>query len=242
MVKKIVIVSLSLCLFVPMVIAMGGPAPKKAETPAIEGKLALAEKVFLVDNFESGSIKLPREWWTFDLPKVEAVENKGLTSGDEKVATEVGVYSMLLHGSAKSWYAGGCGTYLAKEGQDLSRYNNFSLDIFGNGPGSGSLKIELADDDNNNWQVEQDPAKNYALTRDDKFSYDVKIDWQGWKRVSIPLADFTDENPMVGDDIWNPGQSNGSGGLLQVQFVALASTEQGQVNFNVDNISLTAGQ
>jgi hypothetical protein len=239
--KRTIVFVLALALLVPAVLAFGGPAPKKLETPAAVAPVSLAEKVFLIDNFESGSIKSPREWWTFDLPKVEAVSNKELKGGDELIAAEVGNFSLLLNGPAKNWYGGGCGTYIAKEGQDLSKYTNFSLDIFGTGPASGTLKIELADDDNNNWQVEQDPAKNYALTKDDKFVYEVKIDWNGWKRVSIPLADFTDENPLVGDDIWNPAQTNGSGGLLQVQFVTLASSEKGKVNFNVDNISLTTG-
>jgi hypothetical protein len=60
--------------------------------------------------------------------------------------------------------------------------------------------------------------------------------------VAIPLADFTDDNPMVGDDIWNPGQINGSGGLLQMQIICLASSDKGRVDFNLDNIQLTTGE
>lgn len=242
--KKMLMVSLALCLLTSVGLALGGPAPKTTDNtkPTAEAPLALAEKVFLIDDFESGSLKSPRDWWTFDLARAVAVDNRELTGGDEKVAVEVEKYSMLLNGPAKSWYAGGCGTYLAKEGQDLARYNNISLDIFGRGPNCGTLKIELVDDDNNNWQVEQDVAKNYALTKDDKFTYEVKVDWQGWRRVSVPLADFTDGNPLIGDDTWNPHQQNGSGGLLQVQFVTLANSEKGTVNFNVDNVALTVGQ
>ena len=139
---------------------------------------------------------------------------------------------------AKSWYAGGCGSYIAKEGIDLSKYNNFVIDVYGNGAGSGTIKVELYDDDNKNWQVEQDATNGYAAIYDDKFSYEVKVDWNGWKRVSIPFADFVDENPMVGDDVWNPQQVGASGGLLQVQFVCLATSEKGKVNVNADNISL----
>ncbi|MGB9613172.1 MAG: hypothetical protein ACPL4K_03235, partial [Candidatus Margulisiibacteriota bacterium] len=150
-----------------------------------------------------------------------------------------GNYSLGLSGMAKNWYAGGCGTYLAKERQDLSKYTNLRLDIYGNGPGSGTLKIELFDDDNNNWQVEQDPAKNYAPIYDDKFTYEIRVDWTGWKRVSIPIADFADENPLIGDDVWNPFQTGGSGGLLQMQFICLASSDKGKVNYQVDNVMLT---
>jgi hypothetical protein len=236
--KKAILVSMVLCFGVSISLAMGGPAPKKPEAKAP----ALAEKVFLIDDFESGSIKSPREWWTFELGKAEASSNKDLKEGDSKIAGSVGNYSFLLTGTAKNWYAGGCGTYIAKENQDLSRYTNFSLDIYGHGPGSGTLKIELFDDDNKNWQAEQDPAKNYAPIYDDKFVYEVRVDWNGWKRVSIPLADFTDENPMVGDDVWNPAQVGGSGGLLQLQFICLGSTDKNKINYNVDNVMLTSGE
>jgi hypothetical protein len=238
---SVLVIVASLLLMAPSG-AMGGPAPQKPEAAKVEAPISLAEKVFLVDNFESGSIKSPREWWTFGLEKTEAVSNKELKGGDEMVVGEVGSFSLLLSGKAKNWYGGGCGTYLAKEGQDLSKYTTFQIDIYGNGPGSGSLKVELADDDNNNWQAEQDPANNYALTKDDKFAYEIKVDWTGWKRISVPLADFVDENPGVGDDIWNPQQTNGSGGLLQMQFVCLGSSEKGRINFNVDNVSLTTGK
>jgi len=233
----IFLVLVSWLLVIESVGAMGGPAPKKPEEA--KPPVVLAEKVFLIDNFESGSLKSPREWWTFDIEKAQIASNKELKAGDEKVASQVGNYSLLLSGMAKNWYAGGCGTYLAKEKQDLSKYNYLSLDIYGNGPGSGTLKIELLDDDNNNWQVEQDPAKNYAPVYDDKFVYEVKVDWTGWKRVLIPIADFSDENPLIGDDIWNPYQLGGSGGLLQMQFICLASTDKGKVNYNVDNVMLT---
>lgn len=235
--KRPVLLCFMFCVLCSMIWAMGGPAPKKPEEA--KAPVALAEKVFLIDNFESGSLKYPREWWTFDIEKAQPSSNKDLTMGDPKVASEVGNYSLLLSGMAKNWYAGGCGTYLAKENQDLSKYNTFSLDIYGNGPGSGTLKIELFDDDNNNWQVEQDPAKNYAPVYDDKFVHEVRVDWTGWKRVAIPIADFSDENPLVGDDIWNPQQVGGSGGLLQMQFICLASSDKGKVNYNIDNVMLT---
>ena len=217
--------------------ASGGPAPQRPGA-----KPVLTEKLFLIDDFESGSIKSPREWWTFDIEKAGAVSNSDLKSGDEKVASQVGNYSLVLSGLAKNWYAGGCGTYLAKENQDLVRYSFFQLDVYGNGPDSGTLKVELLDDDNKNWQVEQDPAKSYAPVHDDKFVHDIRVDWNGWKRLTIPLADFVDDNPGVGDDIWNPQQLAGSGGLLQMQFVCVANTDKGKVNFNIDNISLTNGE
>lgn len=221
-------------LIIAPVGAMGGPAP----TPK-EKVVTVKEGVLLIDDFESGSLKAPREWWTFDIRKAEIASNKTLTAGDKEVAGMVGNYSLLLQGDATNWYAGGCGTYLAKERQDLSKYNSLQLDIYGNGPGSGTVKIELFDDDNKNWQVEQDPARAYAPIYDDKYVYDIRVDWNGWKREIIPLDDFVDDNPGVGDDVWNPQQVGGSGGLLQMQFICIAGTEKGSVNYNVDNVSLT---
>ena len=214
--------------------AMSGPAPTKPTEAA--APVALAEQVFMIDDFESGSLKSPRDWWTFDIKKAAIAENKALTGGE---SWDVGKYSLALNGPAKNWYVGGCGTYIAKEAQDLSKYNTFSLDVFGRGAGSGTIKVELYDDDNNNWQIEQDQAKAYAPIYDDKWVYEVKVDWDGWKRVAIPIADFVDDNPNVGDDIWNPQQLNGSGGLLQLQFVCLATTDKGEVNVNPDNLMLT---
>jgi hypothetical protein len=224
------------------VCAMGGPAPQKQAGGGAGSVLGPQNGNYLIDNFESGSLKQPREWWTFDINKAEVAPNSALKMGDEKVAAEVGNYSLLLSGPVKNWYAGGCGTYLAKEKQDLTKYNAFQADIYGNGPGSGTIKVELIDDDNNNWQVEQDPNKSYAPIYDDRFVYEIRVDWNGWKRVNIPFADFTDDNPGVGDDVWNPQQTGASGGLLQTQFICIGSTDKGTVNYNVDNVMLTTSE
>jgi hypothetical protein len=240
--KKLIGASLFLCLAASLVLAMGGPAPKKPAAEVPSAAPVLAEKVFLIDNFESGSIKSPREWWTFDLQKAEAVSNKALSGGDDKVAGLVGDYSLAMSGMAKSWYAGGVGTYVAKEAQDLSKYTNFAMDVYGKGPGSGTIKIEVIDDDNNNWVVETDPSKNSIPTKDDRWVYEVKVDWDGWKHVSVPFTDFVVDNPGAGDGIWNPQQSNGSGGLLQVQYICIATTDTGKVDLNVDNVALTMGE
>ncbi|NQT30429.1 MAG: hypothetical protein HQ596_07640 [Candidatus Saganbacteria bacterium] len=218
--------------------AMAGPAPDSEKVVVEEVVVVETAGAFLIDNFESGSLKYPREWWIFEIEEGEVVSNSGLTGGDPKVAAEVGSYSLLLKGPATDWYAGGCGTYLAQPKVNLSQYNTYQLDIYGNGPGSGSIKIEIIDDDNNNWEVEQDPANNYVPIYDDRIIYDVRVDWNGWQRVSIPLDDFVDDNPGVGDDIWNPEQIGGSGGFLQTQFICIAPKGDGSVNYNVDNIML----
>jgi hypothetical protein len=230
----VTLLSFFLLLVVSSVQAFGGPAPKpSAPVSGLKGNS------FLIDNFESGSLKTPRDWWVFDLRKAEAISNFGLDQGEKKVVSEIGRYSLHLAGEATNWYAGGCGTYFAKENQDLSAFNYLQFDAYGFGEGSGNLKIELLDDDNNNWQVEQDAARGYAPTNDDKFVYSLTIDWTGWKRISIPLSDFVDDNPGVGDNIWNPTQANGSGGLLQLQFICVTPKEKGKIDFYLDNVYLT---
>lgn len=223
-----------------LVYAMGGPSPeKKAETKVEQTKGAdkpavMAEKIFPIDNFESGSLKAPRDWWVFDV-KAEIVSTDLLKAGEK---LDVGSKSLALSGAATSFYVGGLGTYLAKEGQDLSKYNAIQVDIYGSGTDSGSLKLELYDDDNGNWQIEQDKTRNFAPLYDDKWGYEVKIDWAGWKRVTIPMENFVDENPSVGDDIWNPQQNNNSGGSLQLQLISIATKSKGKVAFDLDNIAL----
>ncbi|MBN2058698.1 MAG: hypothetical protein JW782_07865 [Candidatus Saganbacteria bacterium] len=237
---------------------MGGGSPEKtgvvdeyneypgSETPAATepAPAAVAPTIssgssHIISDFESGSLKSPQEWWTFDIKTAAVVPNTAYTGGDSEVAENVGRYSLQLKGDAANWYVGGVGTYVAKEGQDLSKYDTLIVDIYGNGESSGTLKIELLDDDNGNWQIEQDPKKAYAPTSDDKLTTEILVDWQGWQRLAIPLADFVDANPGVGDDIWNPNQAGDSGGLLQIQLVCIAPAQVGKVNFNVDNITLT---
>jgi hypothetical protein len=121
----------------------------------------------------------------------------------------------------------------------LSGYTFLQLDVYGQGEGSGTIKVELLDDDNNNWQVEQDAANGYAPTKDDKFVSNIMVDWTGWKRVSIPLSDFVDDNPGTGDNIWNPTQQNGSGGLVQMQLICVTPKEKAKIDLYLDNISLT---
>jgi len=171
----------------------------------------------LIDDFNS---KVLTNWWTFDCnPKLD----KG---------------NLEFNGQSKNWYAGGVGTYIAKENHDLSQFNALQIDIIGNGLNSGNLKIELIDDDNNNWDYEQDSSKNYIPTKDDRFVFEQRIDWSGLKTVIIPFLSFNDDNPLIGNDKLDIEQKNGSGGLLQFQFICLGNKQSGKINFSIDNIYL----
>jgi hypothetical protein len=122
---------------------------------------------------------------------------------------------------------------------DAGDYLSFEIDVYGYGPKSGILKIELVDDDNRNWIVEQDTANAFIPTMDDRVAAEIPITWNGWKHVVIPMIDFTDNNPGMGNDKWDPAQLEGSGGLLTCQFIMLANGQVGGLSALVDNIQLT---
>lgn len=200
------------------------------------GLVSAAPKVIekLIDDFEDGDYTKNPEWWRFDTITAEVLKNKKGRAGDI-IAEEAGQYSLSIKGTAKNWYAGGMGTYFGIDGR---KYTGLQLDVKGTGPKSGVLKIELVDDDNGNWEVEQDVLKSYALIYDDKVVHELRVDWDGWKRIYIPFTDFVDENPGVGNDKWDPIQTEGSGGLLTLQFICLAPKKTGNLEYVIDNVKL----
>ncbi|MFA4858769.1 MAG: hypothetical protein WC901_03885 [Candidatus Margulisiibacteriota bacterium] len=190
---------------------------------------------FLVDNFEDGDHQISPEWWKFDNVTLTIVKNSEPSQADF-VAQSCGKYSLNVRGKATNWYVGGFGSNLSL---DASEYTRIQLDLYGNRVLHGKLRVEIYEDDNNNNQLEQDSAKGWIPTKDDKWSAEVNILGEGFTRVSIPFSAFVDENPGVGDDKWNPDKKGDSGGLLKVQFIAIADKADGEVNFNLDNILLT---
>jgi hypothetical protein len=176
--------------------------------------------ILFIERFTDKNLTQEPEWWVFDNVQLSVTKDGRLS----------------VKGKAADWYVGGMGTYLAQEGRDLSKYNSLEMDVWGNGVNSGAIKIELYDDDNGNMQIEQDPQKSYAPLYDDRLAYEIKVDWKGLKHISIPLSEFEDNNPEAGDNIWNPQQSKGSGGLLQMQFIFVATSKTGKVDLLLDNL------
>lgn len=189
---------------------------------------------YLIDNFEEGSFDKAR-WWRFGDLKAEAVRNPKLAERD-LIAESCGDYSLNLAGKTSNWYIGGIGTEL---GIDASRYTRFQADIYGNDEFRGKLKIELLEDDNNNFTIEQDPRNDYEPRNDDKWVAEVNLQGKGFMRVSIPFSAFRDVNPGIGSDSWDPDQKEGSGGLLKMQLVAISGEQKGKVDFKIDNLLLT---
>ncbi len=188
-------------------------------------------KVYDVDGFEDATIVEEPAWWTFG--EINAVPvNTQIYKGDP-VQGFLGKYSLSLTGITKGWYVGGLGTYV---GIDASRYTHLKLYVYGNGPKSGKLTIQLYDDDNKNYILEQDVENNYEPIFDDKFEFSQVVNWKGWKVLLIPLKNFKDVNPTVGDNKMNSDQKDGSGGLLHFQVILLSEDKEGSVNIALDDI------
>jgi len=200
------------------------------------GTGALAQfSFYLVDNFEGGEFSEGSKWWRFGDIQVKIVSNPTL-EGKDLIAESCGEYSLNISGEAKDWYVGGMGTDL---GIDASTYSRFQVDISGRPQAKGKLVIEFFDDDNQNYTIEQDPEKNYEPVSDDKWVAEINILGNGFTRTSIPFTAFKDVNPGIGDDIWNPDQADGSGGLLKFQLVLISTEKQGNLEFDIDNLLLT---
>ena len=186
----------------------------------------------LIDNFENNTDLMNPEWWVFDRVTRTVVKNPVMRPGDP-TAKSCGKYSLNIRGKANNWYCGGIGTYV---GTDASSFTGLELSIFGNGTGNGKLKIELYDDDKGSWETKYD--KDWMPLKDDIWAFEQNVDWRGWKRVYLPFSGFVLTNPKKGDGKMNFDQVNGSGGLLQIQMIALASSADGEVNLNIDNAAL----
>jgi hypothetical protein len=183
-------------------------------------------RVVMVDDFEDSDTINFREWWTFDKVMIK-------TKPIEEKKPFLGNVSLQVSGSSNNWYAGGLGVYL---NEDVEPFTTLKLVIYSPKIMSGSIRIELYDDDNNNNVVDIDNEKQIP-SKDDLFVYDLNLVWQGWKVISIPLYEFVDFNPEVGDNKWNPNQLYGSAGLIQLQLVILSSKLKSElIEFEIDTI------
>ena len=219
---------------------------------------------FVLDRFEDGDIRYNPEWFTFGNLAVTAVpavpENekapkkhvswwaatiswikesqrpKAFGPSSVLVVDPVnGRYVLKMEGLGKDWFVGGVGTYL---GITADNFSFFYLRIRGFGPQSGRLQIELFDDDNQNFKLEQNAKSHYEPMFDDKFVYLIDVTWAGWKDVLIPLNRFRDMNSSVGNNVMDFNQNGASGGLLQVQLVGLTPDGKpiGRFSVEVDSI------
>lgn len=195
--------------------------------------LSFAGTAVELDSFEDGNINEKPSWWIFGASTQEIVNADMFRS--DPLGQYLGKKSLKISGYTNEWYIGGMGHYMTT---DATKVTHLKIYVHGSGKKSGKIRIQLYDDDNRNYKIEQDEANDYVPLFDDRFEYVLKVNWTGWKMLHIALADFKDTNPKVGDNTWNPNTKNGSGGLLHFQLIYLAEEEKGNINVYLDNIKL----
>jgi hypothetical protein len=180
-----------------------------------------AEQV--VDDFES-SDECPR-WWTFgSLTYARVPADASATGHGRRV--------LAVRGHDPDRGAHGRGLFHLRE---IGSRRTLKLDVRGYGPSSGRLTIELYDDDNGNWEIEKDSS--YRPLHDDRFVHSLDVDWTGWRQIAIPVSLFRDDNPGVGNDVFDPERDLTSGGLLQIQLLFAAQPGgHGDVRLDLDNL------
>jgi hypothetical protein len=183
--------------------------------------LAGPDRQMLVDDFESATC--PR-WWTFGfVPQTRAPADPGAQ----------GAHVLEVRGPAPGSFAHGRGLFLE---QDVGDRRRLLMLVRGEGPGSGRIKIELSEDDNGNWEIEKEPPL-YIPIHDDRFVYELSVDWRGWREVNIPFDAFRDDNPHGGNNVFDPARDMTSGGLLEIQLLFAPSGLLGdEVRLAIDNI------
>jgi hypothetical protein len=184
-----------------------------------------AGKVLLVDDFEYDPH--PREWWQFGNLFIYEANNSIYD------IPFTGKKSKGFSGVTNHWFVGGYGTYL---NISATKYKFLKMIVHGVGEDSGAIQIELYDDDNFNKTIELNPNDPSLPAVDDVFTYTLKVNWKGWKVKIIPLSAFRDNNPGVGDGIFNPVRYRGSGGLTQMQLIFLSAHQKGGVDIQIDAI------
>jgi hypothetical protein len=167
-------------------------------------------------------------WWTFG-----DVQLRRAAAEDP---TRHGTRVLAVRGRARGAFAHGMGVFLER---DAAAFRTLEMDVGGYGPASGRIKIELGDDDDGNWEIQKDP-RTFRPLRDDLYVFELRVDWNGWRRVSIPLRRFVDSNPGVGNDVFDPARDLTSGGLLELQLLfAPASPGEDAIRIDLDELRFT---
>jgi len=225
--------------------------------PTLQDTFQPPSNNYLIDNFDDVNLNFNPEWFQFGKVKLSVVWADSVANQKnfwtkfreaflnffwhhrKQNLTSKFFYSLLCQGETLHWYIGGLGTYL---GIDGTQYQSIRFFLYGFGPNFGRLKIELFDDDNGNWKIELD--SKFKTFYDDRWVYEVSVDWYGWRQIEIPFSYFKDDNTGIGDDIWNPDQKHNSGGLIQIQMIVLTppGQESGKAKFMIDDMEFVRSQ
>lgn len=103
----------------------------------------------------------------------------------------------------------------------------FNVSIFGTGTNDAGLSIKFFEDD--------DSSGAYEAANDDAYSYVIKVDWKGWKRVYVPYASFGDDATATGNNTQEPNKWTS----LNLALAAFASSQK--VSLNADFMLVSTG-
>ncbi len=193
--------------------------------------MASAAPEALFDDMEHGD-PLANGWFSFN----GAVGGGGIAPNNADLPPADGGAFSLETGWGSGGIAGFYGGFGRTSLTDLSGTQYFNFWINPNADQEYTLEINLQDDDNG------DDAANPA--DDDEFQYDCVVSAAGpcatsgggWQLVSIPLADFFDDNSFFtgGNGVLDPTPvaAGGNGQLINVVMAVIGSGSD--VNFRTD--------
>lgn len=198
------------------------------------GPAAFDSVVF--DDMEHGD-PLGNDWFAFS----GAVGGGGI-SASEMVPPGGGTFSI-----DSGWGSGGTAGFYGGFGRtnavDLSGTDHFNFWINPNAEQDYTLELNLQEDDNGNGAADQ--------ADDDEFQYNCVVSTAGpcavagggWQLISIPLADFADDNSFFtgGNGVLDPtATTNGGNGVL-INVVVAVIGGGSDVNFQTDHWTFTEG-
>jgi hypothetical protein len=130
-------------LILPLFAGSEAVSKTKTEVPSEVVPVSKGLAPVFIDDFEAGDLK---KWYVFDKinPEIVAAPNPATNQA-------FGKYTLKVTGTTESWYVGGFGDFV---GKDVAASNALQMYVYGTGPNSGKVKIEMAEDDNGNFEKE----------------------------------------------------------------------------------------
>ncbi|OGI07378.1 MAG: hypothetical protein A2Y40_10895, partial [Candidatus Margulisbacteria bacterium GWF2_35_9] len=178
----------------------------------------------IIDNYEDANLSTQPSWTPADGLVITA-SNEGST----------GNYSLKATNHATNYYGGYMSAYVGDKDTNWAAYNYVHLVINNQGKKGDKLKIEIFDNDNNNYEINT----GAGLLGDDKFAYEFSIPNNQWKDIYIPYSVFTDINSATGDNTLNLAPANSYPGVLMIGFAISSVSQNADVKMLIDQIDLT---